>query len=699
MENIMRRITSKKRPLIVFFFALTFLTLMVAFVSCSTGSKPAGGPAPKKSIIQLNSWMGGDSSGASSAIPERREFPVNKIYDPCVDFFQYACSVPVSHFKLREDRSRHVFAFDDSAERLLEKRKAYMTELEKGSPEGRFNGTLKTFYQACMNEETSKQEEVTTVKARSEKVLQIKDRGEFLDFLGSKIASGETSFMDIGAAANMDDPKKYDFILMSPLQTLPERSYYANAALVADWVVVLTDFFKELGLDHPKDRAQSVADFEKVFAQTYPLPAELNEIWNTRTQISKAELLKKFPNLRLKNVLAEVPNQTLIRDLAHKNFEWLNKSLGEMPLETLKNVYLAHDLPKYMDDAYPAFFKKAFQFSNKYLGGPNSRPPRQERCTVFVMHKFSREVDFELLPKVFPNFPKEKFVAFTEKLRKAIVHGLEKNQWLSPAGKKGAIAKMKKARLQLVKPDRDEDWDFNPELSYSPTQPYDNATRLQKALDQRIIQRLKKPRNLNLWEMNPLMVNAYYNPADNKFVLPIGILQYPFYDPNLPDHVNYGGIGGVIGHELGHGVDDQGSKYDSDGKFKQWLSKKDLEAFRQRTHRLVSDYDFAGINGKMTLGENIGDLVGVTFAYQAAFPLKRTATSEEKREFFLQWARNWCGVMRPKELERRLKVDYHSPFFARVNGQMKHQAAFAEAFSCQAGDPMSLPPSARVKIW
>lgn len=162
--------------------------------------------------------------------------------------------------------------------------------------------------------------------------------------------------------------------------------------------------------------------------------------------------------------------------------------------------------------------------------------------------------------------------------------------------------------------------------------------------------------------------------------------------------INLGAVGSVIGHELGHGIDDQGSKYDDQGRFHQWLSDEDLTAFRQRSDHLADLFATAGMNGKLTLGENIGDLVGVTFAYGTAFPDGK-GSLEAKRAFFTQYARNWCGVMRPKDLELRLKTDPHSPFFARVNEQVKHQPGFQEAFGCKAGDPMVLSDQDRVKIW
>ncbi|RZA12518.1 MAG: M13 family peptidase, partial [Proteobacteria bacterium] len=224
------------------------------------------------------------------------------------------------------------------------------------------------------------------------------------------------------------------------------------------------------------------------------------------------------------------------------------------------------------------------------------------------------------------------------------------------------------------------------------------SEKLSAAIHARSFAELKEKRNRMRWYMGPLTINAYYSAEDNQFVMPVGILQYPFYDPNLSEITNLGAVGAVIGHELGHGIDDQGAQMDADGKLRQWMSDKDVKNFQSRGKKFISQFDKAGHNGKLTLGENIGDLTGVTFAYRAAFP-EGKGTVQQKKDFFTQYARVWCGVQRPKFTEQRLKTDPHSLGWARVNEQVKNQPAFAEAFSCKKGDKMVLDPKDIVKIW
>lgn len=385
-----------------------------------------------------------------------------------------------------------------------------------------------------------------------------------------------------------------------------------------------------------------------------------------------------------------------------KSFAFLDKTVNRYSLEQLKSIYLFQSVSGYLDEAYPDYFNRWFEFSNRYLGGPVKRSPLDERCTKGVMGRFGKEIDFDLFDHFFPDFPEQKFVNLLEQVRSSIIEGLIKNKWLSKNSKVGAIKKIKKARFQVLKPKTEKEWDFNPPARYDIKKHINNLKILKAKLVERGFKRLPKPVDKNIWYMGPLTVNAYYDPTANKFVMPAGILQYPFYDSNLSDWVNLGAVGAVVGHELGHGIDDQGAKYDEKGKVRRWMTKKDVETFKKRGEKLVAQFDAAGHNGKLTLGENIGDLVGITFALNAAkkqMPLDPVVRKKAMKDFFLQYARVWCGVMRAKYAEKLLKVDPHSLIHARVNEQMKHQSDFAGVYNCKKGDKLFLPEDRRVSIW
>lgn len=636
--------------------------------------------------------------GGSSEIPERREFPVDRSISPCADFYGHACSIARSRFKLREDRSRHIFSFSDSAERLLEKKKAFLAKLESESSLSARGEQLKDFYSSCMNVTARAMEEKKFVARITREVLHSKERQAFLKWVESKLLSPDGGIFSYYPLPNLDDPEVYDVFIDSNWMGLPERSYYSKPEVISDYLALQEEFFKTIGADAPAERARQSVDLEKRLAQKVLLPAEFREKLNVKSRISKSALRSSYSSVGLEPLLSEIPDTTVIRNPNPEQYEFLEHALAKESLQALQSIALFAALNDVMDEGYPEFQAKLFEFKRKHLGGPEKRPELKERCVKSLESYFLKELDAELLPRIFPHFPQEKFVKLAEKVRAAIVDGLRENKWLSAVGKKAAIEKIQTARLQLVKPLNDKEWDFLPIQKYSSEQYLENKRKLKVVLDQKFFKDLREKRDPNRWSMSPLTVNAYYSPSDNKFVMPIGILQYPFYDPALPDEVNLGAVGAVIGHELGHGIDDKGARYDSRGRLKQWMSESDLRAFKTRSKRLVDQFNAIGHNGELTLGENIGDLVGVSFAYRAAFQGKNP-TAYDKQAFFLQYARLWCGEVRPKMREQLIKVDPHAAIEARVNQQVKHQEAFSEAFGCEKGDPMTLPEVERVVIW
>jgi len=634
----------------------------------------------------------------TSEIPERREFPVNEQVNPCDDFYKYTCSKAIDAFKLREDRSRHIFSFSDSSERLLKSKTEYLTSLPKQTKKTKGEKELSDVFMACMNTDQRALKEKELVTKTVAEVSKIKTHAEFHKFLGSKVGTEDYTFLDFGIAKNQKNPKVNDVFFVGDLRGLPERSYYSNKKLLKEYRKILEAFFKEIGLKGGAARARLVIKFEKEFDKTYPTPKEWRTIWSTPSQISRTELLTNFKVFALDDFMKNVPQKTLIRNFVPDNFKFLKKALTESRLDQLKSVYLYQALSKYMDNGYKDFHKKKFAFTKKYLGGPNKRPELKERCTNYVKGSFMKELDYELYPKLFGKFSKKKFKGLVNKVRNSLRKGIKENTWLSAEGKKNADKKMKKAFMQVVKPNNKREWDFVKQADYSETDYIANVKLRTKMGNEKAMANLKKKNNNKIWGWGPLIVNAYYSPAENKFVMPAGILQYPFYDQDLPDYMNLGAIGMVIGHELGHGIDDQGSKYDHKGRLKTWMTKEDLANFKKRGDRLVAQFDGIGHNGRLTLGENIGDLVGLTASYNAAFP-KNKGEIKNKQAFFVQYGRAWCGVMRDGVRKLRLKTDSHSLPEARINEQVKHQPGFAEAFSCKAGDKMVLSEKERVKIW
>lgn len=648
-----------------------FITLIVLLVGCS----------------QL--------SIKSSDIPERREFPINSEVNPCDDYYEYTCSKVIDTFQLREDRSRHAFSFGDAYERMLVVKKDFLKDLLTRSNLNGMANSLKVYYQACMNKEAKIEEEQAWIKENWRALSRLKTRQQFQEAMVDRLFGKYNTYLDWGTIPNQENSEWMDVYLTSGQLYLPERSYYNKEDLMKEWSSLIEEFYTFVGHKKPKLATKWFIDFQKKFAELYPLPQEWRTIVSSNTYESREKMIKAYPHLRLKKFFEKIPKNIKVRNFTPEVLEYMNDLAAHAPLEQLRAI-LFYPQMSYLDDHHPEFFDKYFDFRHKYLGGPAKRSEREERCTREVMGSFKMEIDYLLIKEKYPSFPAGRVRRLAGKVRQSLTNSIKKNKWLSAEAKKEAYAKISGAALQVVKPRNAEEWHFHPVLSYSPEKPIRNSSRFSIMMQKKQLKDLEGPVSKWRWGMSPLQVNAYYSPSYNKFVMPMGILQYPFFDQASSDEANLGAMGAVVGHELGHAIDDKGSRYDSKGRLRQWMTEADLKNFRKRGEQLIGQFNEIGHNGMLTLGENIGDLVGVRAAYRAAFPGGK-GSEEKKREFFLGWGRTWCEVYREKYKEKKLKTDPHAMGKARVNEPLKHIKGFAEAYQCKESDKMVLKD--RVYIW
>lgn len=283
-------------------------------------------------------------------------------------------------------------------------------------------------------------------------------------------------------------------------------------------------------------------------------------------------------------------------------------------------------------------------------------------------------------------------------------------EWMSPETREQAVTKLKAIRVKIGYPDKWRDWsglDIDPEKSF-----LENFVAARKFRYQEMVDKVGKEVDKEEWGMSPQTVNAYYSPSKNEIVFPAGILQPPFFDAEVDDALNYGAIGAVIGHELTHGFDDNGSKFDAEGNMRNWWTDEDRLAFEERAQVVIDQYnnytllDSMNVNGELTIGENIADIDGLRMAYRAFKRSQEGKPSDEKiqgftpdQRFFLSFGTVWCGKRRPEAAKVRLKTDPHSPPEFRVKGVVSSMPEFYAAFGVEPGDPMWRPDSLRANIW
>ncbi len=642
------------------------------------------------------------SAEPSSAIPDKRDFPLSSKYKPCDDFHKFVCDEAESSFKLRDDRNRHSFAFSDSAERILEAKKNFFANIKKEKNLPARTQQIKDFYLACMDQGSGKKLEQSYLKKLVAEVSKIKTVDQFKEWQLGNLEKGEFSLISFWTNPNQDRPQVADVIITTDLMNLPEHSYYQNAELMKDYQQLASRFFKIAYPDENEKQANLRADrmiaLEKDFVKIFPFPEVQRQRWSERRQQSQKEFQQKYPGIDFSNTFKKLPEATFVFNSIPESLEFLSQKLTAENLDVFKDTVLYKAATAVLDDSQPKYYDEQLQFRFKHLGGPQTRSLRDERCTKLVMSNFPKELDQVMIPKLFPQFPAEKFNQVIEKVRESIIVGLQKNSWLGPESKAKAILKIQKAKLFTIQPKTDKEWDFLPIVKFSAKDKISNSQKFGRNVYKRQIHELTDGVNQEAWGMGPLTVNAYYDPSSNKFVLPLGILQYPFFNADGDLIENLGAVGAVAGHELGHGIDDEGSKYDENGKVNQWMTMKDLAEFGNRGKKLIGFFDKAGHNGRLTLGENIGDLVGLTFAQRAAFSAGKPSVEDQKK-LFMAYARLWCYVARPKSEEQQLKTNPHALGWARINEQVKHQKSFIEAFQCKKGDAMYLPESEQVQIW
>ncbi|MEO8794613.1 MAG: M13 family metallopeptidase [Daejeonella sp.] len=498
--------------------------------------------------------------------------------------------------------------------------------------------------------------------------------------------------------------------------TLPDRDYYLKSDVRStkiqnaykDYIV---DLFTLSGVTaaEAKKNADVIFNIEKDLAEAQMSRVEMRDPYKTYNKFAVADLKTVTPHINWGTMLEElqVKGQDTILVSSPKFFSTLDSMLTAVPVSNWK-TYLQWNVLK---SAAPYLSSKFVDASFKFgqvLSGQKVQTPRWQRISSLTDNSIGELLGQLYVKKYFKPEAKSRMEELVNNLVKAYEIRIKNLDWMGADTKQKALDKLHAFNPKIGYPDK---WKTYDGLEISRASFFQNLKNTGKWEYNEMIDQLGKPVDRTKWGMTPPTVNAYYNPVLNEIVFPAGILQFPFFDPNADDAVNYGGIGAVIGHEISHGFDDSGSQYDKDGTLRNWWTEEDRKRFKEKTVALKEQYDSytvldsMHVNGQLTMGENIGDLGGLNAAYEA-FKMTKQGQSTEKidgftpdQRFFLSWAQVWRGNILAETAAQLIVVDPHSPGQFRTIGAPVNMDAWYEAFNVKPGDKLYKKPEERIKIW
>ncbi|UTF92464.1 M13 family metallopeptidase [Elizabethkingia anophelis] len=559
---------------------------------------------------------------------------------------------------------------------------------------------------------------ISPIKADLDKVDAIKDLKSFQQYIDQATLTGDNPFYGWGAGADMKNSKMNAVYLGGPRLGLGKDYYQkeneANTALLADYKNYITTLLGVIGYQNSASVAQNVLDFEKKMAKTLltnEQARDANLRYNPKTV---AELPALVKNVDLPDYLKTVgvnTDKVIIGEINYyKNLDsFINQENLPLIKDYLKYRIIASNasnLDQKLDDIQ-------FNFYSKRMQGQQEQRSMDKRGLSFVNGIVGEAFGKLYVEKYFPAEAKAEMVVLVDYVKKAFASRIKKLDWMSSVTKEKALDKLNKFTVKVAYPDKWKDYSkLTLKSDADGGSLYSNLQEISKWQYQKGLEKVGKPVDKTEWGMTPQTVNAYYSSSNNEIVFPAAILQPPFFNFKADAAVNFGGIGAVIGHEISHGFDDSGSRFDGDGNLNNWWTDEDRKKFEAATQKLGAQYDTyepvkgSHVNGKFTMGENIGDLGGVNVAYEAlqmylkdkGNPGKISDLTQDQR-FFMSWATIWRTLSTDQYKVNQVKTDPHSPGEYRAFAPLVNVDAFHNAFDIKPGDKLYKKPEDRIKIW
>jgi len=570
------------------------------------------------------------------------------------------------------------------------------------------------FWATGMDEAKIEAAGIAPLKSRLDAIDALKNGPEVAEYLRQSFAKGEQAVFGFGPSPDFKNSSMNIAYAFQGGLGLPDPGYYTDKKeIVAEYEKHIAKVLElsGIGAADAAKQAKDVIAFETRLAKVSKSSEELSrDAGLSYNPVSLAEADKLAPNFPWTKFFesqgVEAPKMfSLAIPAFHAE---VSKMLADTPAPVWKSYLRFHTVDGASPFLSKAFVQENFNFYNQTLRGQKEMRPRAKRVLGTIEGQAGEALGQMYVQVAFPAESKARMEELVKNLSMALKGRIENLAWMSPETKKKALEKWATFTPKIGYPDKWREWNG---LQTSRNSYIENVLAANAFNYRWSLSKIGKPVDKTEWGMSPQTVNAYYNPLQNEIVFPAAILQPPFFDAKADDALNYGGIGAVIGHEMIHGYDDQGSRFGPTGNFENWWTEADSKGFSSLTSKLIAQFDGYEaapgkmVNGNLTLGENIADLGGLAVAYDAlqrasaGKPDPKVDGIDRDQRFFLNWGTVWRRNFTPKELEVRLVTDPHAPANFRAVGSPSNHPAFAKAFTCKAGDPMFRDGEKRIVIW
>jgi predicted metalloendopeptidase len=669
------------------------------------------------SVAQTATSNSSPSSEFPKEIPSFDLSAIDKTIDPCVDFYQYSCGNWMKNNPIPADKSSWGRFYE------LRERNIYILHdiLEQAQASGKHDAIeqkVGDYYAACMDETVVEKRGTEPLASTMSAIAAVKTKPELLSQVGAMQRDGINTLFTFGQMPDMHDSRATIANLDQGGLTLPDRDYYIkdDAKSVETRQKYLQHVQKMLELmgdkpDAAAAEAKTVLAVETGLAKS-SMDRTARRDPKTRDHIMEtAEAVTLAPNFELAEyfVNSGAPKFTNLNVSNPDFFKEVNQQLSSTSLDDWKTYLRWRALDTYAPILPKAFVDEDFQFNGVYMSGQKEIETRWKRCVKSTDQNLGMALGQLYVDKTFGPEGKARTLKMVQAIEAAMHQDIGQLTWMSDTTKQKAYEKLNAIVNNIGYPDKWRDYST---VVVKRDDYAGNVNRASAFEVQRQLNKIDKPTDKKDWGMTPPTVNAYYRANMNDINFPAGILQPPFYGKTMDDAVNYGAIGVVIGHELTHGFDDQGRKYDADGNLKDWWTPEDAKAFEERASCTADEYsgfvavkDDKGevkLNGRLTLGENTADNGGLKLAYIALTniigntPVKPIDGYTPQQRFFIAYGQIWCQNVTDQRARQLAIIDSHSPGRWRVNGVVQNSAAFEEAFGCKAGQPMVSKNACRV---